>query len=154
MKKLIIFAIVGTFIAIVLGLSQADSFNPGSYPLIYRSSATAQATPTAGSGVITTGKITAFGTCEFYNSGASSEWYTIYDSATVATQKPSNALCITQCAAGSVCSCSAAYAPIGPAVNAGLVAQNGLTWGSSKAIPGPTASPDPQSLAICNFMVK
>jgi hypothetical protein len=149
------------YILLAMGMSQADTFNPGSYPLIYRSGATPGATPTSGSGVIyaptaggNTGQVSALGNCEFYNSSTATRYYTVYDSATVAGQAPSNALCFVACPTVSTCACNASTSPPGPQINGGLVAKSGLSWGESATFPGPTASPNVDSAAICTYIVR
>lgn len=143
--------IIAIGLLVTSAVTMGAGFNPGTYPFVYRTGSTPGATPSSGSGVIFA-NTSALVNCQFYNSGAATEYFAVYNSATVAGQSGANIICGTSCAATSFCSCSGPQ-PSGPAVNGAIVAGSGLSWGDSKAFPGPTASPDLQAMAICTYLV-
>src|SRR5215472_12859083 len=127
MNKLLAFLGV---IAITVMLCGAG-FNPGEYPGIYNSYKSQNAL--VQSDVIST-RLSNYGACEFANNSAAPAWFMLYNSATVAGQTNANMISFCYAPAGQPCSVYAA-GPSGPAINAAIVAGNGLSWFASSGFP-------------------
>lgn len=138
-----------------LPLLTGASFAPGSYPGIYNSTVGTTTPFLATDGVIWAGpNISVYGACEFHTNSAAVQYFILYNSPTVAGQTPQNI--ISWCSVGATApqDCSVyAGGPIGPNVNAGVMAGKGLSWAASSTFPVQTLVTT-ASVALCQFMVQ
>lgn len=130
MKRLLVAAVVVLLLSMA-GRPYASGFNPGAYPGVV----------TSGGTLVQSGVIAAstanYAACEFYNNTASSAYFIVYNSATVAGQSPSNIAGVCAASAGGLCSVSSG-GPSGPAMNGGIVGGTGLSWYGSSSFPTQT----------------